>query len=468
MVDSQALRQFVNGKWDAEIIPLLIDYIKIPCKSPHFDHEWDRNGHIDQAVELAENWVKSQPVRGLHVEVIRIDGRTPVLFFEVQGDIGGTVLMYGHLDKQPEMVGWSEGLGPWSPKIIDEKLYGRGGADDGYSVFASITAVSALQQQGEPLPRIVGLIECCEESGSYDLPYYLRSLSSRIGDVDLVIGLDSGCGNYDQLWLTTSLRGMVAGTLHVEVLSEGVHSGDASGIVPSSFRIARSVLSRLEDEQTGSIIDSNFCVEIPENRLAEAELAGQIIGPSLLDRFPFEASVQPMTQNFTEAVLNRTWRPFLSVIGADHIPPIVDAGNVLRPKTSLKLSLRIPPTVDAEVATKKLKQLLEENPPYGAIVRFEPDQSATGWNAPTTSKWLYAALQSASEEVFGKDVAMMGEGGTIPFMGMLGDFFPQAQFVITGVLGPKSNAHGPNEFLHLPYAKRLTEAVALVLAQFPR
>ncbi len=451
-----------------EIVPRLVEYIRIPCKSPHFDPDWQANGHIDAAVALAQTWCRTQPLPGMQLEVLRLPGRTPVLFFDIPGSLPGTVLLYGHLDKQPEMVGWRSDLGPWEPVIEAGKLYGRGGADDGYAVFAALAAILALQAQGVAHARCVGLIECCEESGSYDLPAYLEQLRSRLGKVDLVIGLDSGCGNYEQLWVTTSLRGLAAGTLTVQVLTEGVHSGDASGLVPSSMRIARLLLDRLEDPSTGNIRPAEFHCDIPSERAEQAQAAGAILGESVYRKFPFAGDTKAMVTDFGEAVLNRTWRPFLAVVGADGLPAIKDAGNVLRPKTALKLSLRLPPLVDGQQATRDLKRILEADPPHGAGVTFEPDQGASGWGAPPIAAWLKTALEQASQAHFGRPAAMMGEGGTIPFMAMLGKQFPAAQFLITGVLGPKSNAHGPNEFLHIAYAQKLTACVAQVLAAHAR
>ena len=465
-LDARSVEEFVSRKWDNDVVPQLVEYIRIPCKSPHFDADWAGNGHLDKALALAEAWSRAQRIPGMKLEVVRLAGRTPLIFFELAGEAPGTILMYGHLDKQPEMTGWKEGYGPWTPVLHEGKLYGRGGADDGYAIFACMLALSALREQRIAHARIVGLIECCEESGSYDLPAYLDALGSRIGTVDLVIGLDSGCGNYEQLWMTTSLRGIAAGTLSVEVLNEGVYSGDASGVVPSSFRIARQLLDRLEDSKTGRILPKEFHCDIPAERSQQATLAGQTLGDAMLTRFPFAGKTQPMTREHGEAVLNRTWRPFLSVIGADFIPAIKDAGNVLRPKTALKLSLRIPPLIDGRRATADLKRILEADPPHGATVKFESDQSATGWHAPGTAPWLKAAVDAASKQFYGKPAMMMGEGGTIPFMAMLGKSFPKAQFLITGVLGPKSNAHGPNEFLHVPYAKKLTACVAAVIAGY--
>ncbi len=457
----------ISRFWDEEIVPALVEYIRIPAKSPHFDRDWRKSGHIEAAVQLAARWCGKHALRGMKMEIVRLGERTPVLLLEIdaQGkNSKGNILLYGHLDKQPEMVGWREGLGPWIPKIENGKLYGRGGADDGYAVFAAISALKALQDEGRPHARCVALIECCEESSSYDLQAYLDHLAPRIGAPDLVVGLDSGCGNYEQLWGTASLRGLVNGVLSVEVLGEGVHSGDASGVVASSFRIARAVLERLEDSATGVLKDKAFHAAVPAERIEQAKLAAGVLGEELWRKFPFVQGMRPMHGELAELVLNRTWRPMLAVIGAEGLPLPANAGNVLRPKTELALSLRLPPTVDAQAAARRLKEILEADPPYGARVRFEIGQAATGWHAPRTASWLEQVLNESSKTHFGKPVMWMGEGGTIPFMAMLGAKFPQAQFFITGVLGPHSNAHGPNEFLHLDYAKRLTACVADVIA----
>ena len=464
---SAALIDRISRHWDAEIVPQLIDYVRIPAKSPHFDPSWEANGHIESVISLAERWVRAQPVRGLIVEIVRLPGRTPVLVFEAPAttqDAKGTVLLYGHLDKQPEMTGWREGFGPWIPVIEEGRLYGRGSADDGYAVFAALSAIAALDAEGAPHARCVAIIETCEESGSYDLPAYLEALAPRLGPVEFVIGLDSGCGDYERLWVTTSLRGLAAGTLTVEVLTEGVHSGDASGIVPSSFRIARHLLDRLEDSATGWIRPSSFHAQIPPERVEQAGAAAAIMGDIVFRKYPFARGTTPMIGERAEAILNRTWRPALSIIGAEGLPPIASAGNVLRPRTSLQLSLRLPPTTDGERATQDMKALLEADPPHGAAVRFQAEPPGTGWNAPATVRWLSDALETASQTHYRKSAAAMGEGGTIPFMAMLGRHFPAAQFLITGVLGPGANAHGPNEFLHVPYAKKLTACVADVLS----
>ena len=482
-VPSQVLQpelalQRVSQAWDSDIVRQLTDYIAIPAKSPTFAADWAELGLLDTVVRNAAAWVESQKVEGLTLEIVRLEGRTPVLFFEIaatQPHATDTVLMYGHLDKQPEFSGWRSDLGPWTPKYEDGKLYGRGGADDGYAVYASIAAVQELKRQNVPHPRIVGLIETCEESGSRDLLPYIDALKPRMGNVALVVCLDSGAGNYDQFWLTTSLRGNITGTLKVEVLTEGVHSGDASGLVPSSFRILRQVLERLEDSASGRLLPPGLHCDTPAERVAQARATAAILGDDLFKRFPWvhydcggrEQSVLPMTDDPVDALLARTWRPTLSVTGAEGLPPPREAGNVLRPYTAFKLSLRLPPLVDAAQAVQQLKALLEDNAPYQARVTFESLGAATGWNAPDSAPWFAQALHAASHAHFGAPCGYIGQGGTIPLMNQLSQGFPSAQMMVCGVLGPRSNAHGPNEFLHVPYAKRLTAAVAEVIARMP-
>jgi acetylornithine deacetylase/succinyl-diaminopimelate desuccinylase-like protein len=478
LLDAAEALVHASRQWDGDIVRQLTDYIAIPAKSPGFDKDWARHGYLETVLRNAAAWVEAQNVEGLTLEIVRLPGRTPVLFFEIAATrpaAGQTVLMYGHLDKQPEFTGWRNDLGPWTPKYEDGKLYGRGGADDGYAVYASIAAVQALKAQKVPHPRIVGLIETCEESGSYDLLPYVDALRTRLGDVGLVICLDSGAGNYDQLWLTTSLRGMASGTLKVQILTEGVHSGDASGLVPSSFRILRQVLDRLEDSKTGRLLPASFHCDIPAERLEQARATAAILGDEVYKRFPWAhadcgGSVQsalPTTTDPVQALINRTWTPTLSVTGAEGFPSLQDAGNVLRPYTAFKLSLRLPPLVDAASAVQELKTLLEDNAPYQAVVTFESNGGATGWNAPDTAPWFRQALDSASQSHFGAPCGFIGQGGTIPLMNMLSQGFPTSQMMVCGVLGPRSNAHGPNEFLHVPYAKRLTAAVAEVIARMP-
>ncbi len=466
-MDTARLSRFVSDLWDKEVVSQLTDYIRIPNKSPMFDAKWREHGHMHAALKLMETWARAKlaAIPGATLEVLELEGRTPLIYIDVPGTGNDSVMLYGHMDKQPEMTGWNEGLGPWTPVLRGDRLYGRGGADDGYAIFGCVSALLALHEQNVPHARCVVLIEACEESGSYDLPFYVNHLAERIGSPTLVVCLDSGCGNYDQLWLTTSLRGMTGGNLTVQVLDEGVHSGDASGVVPDCFRILRELLSRLEDSTTGRIKPNELYVDIPAERVEQAKLSAGVLGDDIYDKFPWAGGTQPVTHDLAELVLNRTWRPQLAITGMDGIPALADAGNVLRPLTSAKLSLRVPPTLNGAKAGEFLKKLLEADPPHGAKVTFEVEKDGSGWNAPALSPWLAQAVDAASREYFGAPATYMGEGGSIPFMGMLGEKFPRAQFLITGVLGPHSNAHGPNEFLHIPTGKKVSMVVADVVAR---
>jgi len=468
-MDHKRLTNSIDGAWE-EITERLIAYVRIPNKSPLFDPDWERNGYMEQAVDLMADWCRAQPLPGAVVEVRRLAGRTPLLLVDIPGELPGCVLLYGHLDKQPEFTGWLEGLGPWEPVVRDGKLYGRGAADDGYAVFSSLTAIAALKAQQVRLPRCLVLIEACEESGSVDLPAHLEALGATLGEPSLVVCLDAECGNYEQVWCTTSLRGNLVGTLRVRVLTEGVHSGMATGIAPTPFRILAQLLARLENPVTGDLLLDELQVPLPADRRAQAVAAARVLGDEVAARLPWAMGVNALSNDPTELIINNTWRATLAVTGAEGLPPLQSAGNVLLPEVACKLSLRLPPTCDPARAAQAVCEVLERDPPYGAQVSFSAGSGAAtgGWNAPTFAPWLEEAITQASRAVFGREAVNIGCGGTIPFMGMLGERFPKTQFFITGVLGPHANAHGPNEFLHLDYARRLTACVSLVLAEHAR
>lgn len=458
------IQNSVDRQWQDSIIEQLTAYVRIPNKSPMFDPEWEKHGYIDAAANLIADWCRKQPVEGMKVEVRRLPGLTPIVLVDVPGEVPDCVLLYGHLDKQPEFTGWLPGLAPWEPVIRDGKLYGRGGADDGYAAFSSLAAIVALKQQRVPLPRCVILIEASEESGSIHLPAHLKALGENLGQPSLVVCLDAEAGNYDQVWCTTSLRGNLVGELRVRMLTEGVHSGMGTGIAATPFRVAQQLLARLENPVNGDILIEDLQVAIPRDRHAQITAAAKVLGDAVARKVPFVQGAQPLSNDPAELLINTTWRATLAVTGADGLPPTQNAGNVLLPEVTLKLSLRLPPTTDPKVAADAVKAVLERDPPYGAQVTFKAGAGSPGWNAPAFAPWLEESISAASREVFGKDAVSVGSGGTIPFMGMLGEQFPETQFFITGVLGPQSNAHGPNEFLHIDYAQKLTACVALVLA----
>jgi acetylornithine deacetylase/succinyl-diaminopimelate desuccinylase-like protein len=462
MITAQ-LTAHIDSFWDREILPALQAYIRIPNESPLFDPDWQAHGHMQRAVTLVADWIRRQQIPGGNLQVLQDGDRTPLLLVEFPGDTPETVLMYGHLDKQPPMVGWREDLDAWTPHLDAQgRLYGRGAADDGYAVFAALATVKALKDHGQPHGRIVILIECSEESGSGDLPHYIDTYADRLGTPSLVICLDSGCGNYEQLWSTTSLRGLASLNLTVKVLREGVHSGLAGGVVPSPFMIVRQLLERLEDVHTGAIRLRELHVPIPDERIRQAAQAADVLGRAIIDDFPLLEQVQVLAEDPVELLLNNSWRPALSVTGQEGMPSVTHAGNVLLPELSYKLSMRLPPTLDADKATAAVTRVLEAEPPFGAHVSVT-GSGASGWNAPPLAPWLAEATEASSREFFGKESCSLGLGGSIPFMAMLGERFPQAQFLITGVLGPHANAHGPNEFLHTPYAKRLNGCMVRIV-----
>jgi acetylornithine deacetylase/succinyl-diaminopimelate desuccinylase-like protein len=463
-MDLERLRASVRKTWDESILERLIAYVRIPNKSPLFDPQWESHGHMEAAVQLMAQWCRAQPIPGMRVDIHRLPGRTPLLLVDIPGELPGSVLLYGHLDKQPEFTGWLPGLGPWEPVVKDGKLYGRGGADDGYAVFSSLTAIAALKEQNIKLARCVLLIEACEESGSVDLPAHLDALGDAIGDPSLVICLDAECGNYDQVWCTTSLRGNLSGKLRVKVLTEGVHSGMATGIAPTPFRIVSQILARVESPVTGDLLLEELQANIPQDRRAQVTAAARVLGDTVAGKLPWATGVKPISNDPVELIINSTWRATLAVTGADGLPPVGSAGNVLLPELTFKLSLRLPPTTDPARAGKALRETLERDPPYGVQVKFESDGGTAGWNAPAFAPWLEESIARASQEIYGRDAVHIGCGGSIPFMGMLGARFPRTQFFITGVLGPHANAHGPNEFLHIEYATQLTACVSIVLA----
>ena len=468
-LDHNAVAAHVGDAWDRDVLPTLQDYIRIPNVSVAFDRGWAEAGHMTRATELLRRFAEHRAkglLEGATVEVQEVPGCTPLLLVDVPATAGGsadrTVLLYGHLDKQPPFEGWRPGLGPWTPVLEGDRLYGRGAADDGYALFSALTALEAVRAGGGEHDHVVVLIEASEESGSPDLPAHLQALGDRLGIPDLVVALDSWCGDWDRLWVTTSLRGLINMTLRVQVLAEGIHSGSAGGVVPSSFRILRRLLSRLEDDATGAVLLPELHVEVPEHRRRQIADTAPELG-NFARRFPLAGTTRPMGSTTEEMLLARTWGPALEVVGLEGAPTPAEAGNVLRPWTAAKLSMRVPPTADAQQAAAAIVRRLAEDPPSGAVVTVAPGTAERGWHAPPEPPWLLEAIDRASTAAFGRPHRALGEGGTIPFMGMLGRRFPEAKFLITGVLGPDTNAHGPNEFLHLPTARRVTEAVAHVL-----
>ena len=459
-------RDLIESRFLTDAVPELSAYVAIPCLSPAFDPLWEETGAIDEAVTTFASWAKKRRLAAHAVQVSRLESRTPCLVVDVAAFRGGagTTLLYGHLDKQPPLGDWSEGLDPFRAERKGDLLFGRGTADDGYALFSSLLALEALEAEGTPHGRCIVLIEASEESGSPDLTAHLDALTPKFPAIDLVVCLDSGALDYERLWVTTSLRGNIVLTLSVDVLDHGVHSGEASGVVPSSFRIVRQLLDRIEDAQTGAIMIPELQVQVPAHHLAAAASLSRELNDPLAHHFPTVAGLELMGRDGAERLIRQSWAATLSVIGMSGAPEPEDAGNVLRPSTTVKLSIRTPPSVDVVQAHRAVVAALRADPPSGAHVRVLEETPAQGWQAPEPARWLSDALDAASKESFGHAPGFLGEGGSIPFLAELGSRFPAAHFVVTGVLGPNSNAHGPDESLHLPAAIGVTNSIASVLA----
>ncbi len=459
-------QEFLNV-WNQSTEQALKDFIEVQALSPDFDHEWQKTGLLQKALEQADAWLKKQDIKGLKTEIIQAEGFTPCLLVEVAA-FGGkpckeTVFMYGHLDKQPPNIGWDADKNPWKAVIQEGKLYGRGGADDGYSFYCQLSAIKALQNLGLPHPRCVGLFETAEESGSQHYPEYVKELKQRIGKVGFIVAFDSNCGDYERLWITKSLRGMLGGVLEVKVLENGMHSGDASGVVPCSFLIARRLLERVEDSSTGTVKGAVFHAKISKDLHKDCHKIAKVMGKKFFDAYPWAGSTRPLHKTVEESIIHRNWYPELSISGADGLPSVEEAGNVLRPFTRLKIGIRLPPTVNAPKASAALEKILTSKPPYGAQVSYTPTVQSDGWTAGKVAPWLDKVFSKVSKELWKKDFCYQGMGGSIPLLNSLAAEWPRAQFMVAGTLGPKSNAHGPNEFLHIDYAQKLATSFAYII-----
>jgi acetylornithine deacetylase/succinyl-diaminopimelate desuccinylase-like protein len=465
----------IEKLWIEKVKATLDEYMAIPNVSPAFDSNWKTNGHIDNVISLFEKFAKQNAPVNATVKVQEIENRTPLLVVDVPArnyDGDDVVLIYGHSDKQPPMKNWRDGIEPFAANYIGDRLYGRGGADDGYAIFSALLAMSYLEENDITHARFVLVIEASEESGSPDLPAHLEvldsSLAKPLGEVSLVVCLDSGCLDYEHLWITQSLRGLLQVNLEVKVLDQGTHSGGAGGIVPSAFHILRELLDRIAEPGTGELKLKELHMDIPKFVKAGASNTAEILGTVQAHGLPFADGVKPLKEEVRDQLISNTYRPALEIIGIEGLPDIQNAGNVLRDKIEVALSFRLPPEVDPQTAANAVIEELKKNPPFDAQVRVETDSLASGWAAPQSQDWLNHAFRVSSNMYFGNTHQVMGEGGTIPFMAMLGQKYPKSQFMVTGVLGPESNAHGPNEFLDLPTAYKVTGALAGVLQSHGR
>jgi len=469
-MDKREIEPFVSRTFEKDVVPALMNFIRIPNCSPSYDKDWQTNGFQEQAALYIKEWVESQNMQNTYVHILQEKNRTPFIYIEVEAtkkDDSRSILMYGHFDKQPPLDGWSDGLGPRTPVIKDNHLYGRGGADDGYGVFAAVTAVKCAQAHNWPLPRITIIIEGAEESYTQDLEFYVDFLKDEIGNPSLIVCLDSGCEDYKRLWVTSSLRGLISVNLKVSLLSQGVHSGIFGGLVAESFMVLRNLMDRIEDPLTAKILLEDLFVEIPENRRNEIKEVVKILAKDVINNIPFEAGVKPLSEDMEELVVNNTWKPYLCVLGADGFPEASTAGNVLRPFTQVKLSIRLPPMVDSAKGGQKVVEVLTSNPPYNAVVEAKITDTCDGWNMSNFSERLKNITNTASQRFYaGNEIQYNGEGGSIPFVQILNNKYKNSDFLVLGVTGPGSNIHGLDENLDLDFCRRLICCLAYVLSDY--
>ncbi len=454
--------QTIHSLLRGHSLDALCDFVRIPCKSSDFDPDWESNGLLKKACETAASWAQKL-LPDAKFEVLTAPNKTPALFFDIPASSPSytkSALIYGHLDKQPEAQGWTQGREPFVPSLEGEALYGRGAADDGYSFYSAITAVCALRTANIDHCRVVGLIETDEESGSGDMQFWLEQIQHRCGDVSLILVLDGTAADYERMWMTTSFRGCINLTLNVQVLSQAVHSGSASGIVPDSFRIARFLLERIEDSRTGEILLPELTHPIEEERLQQIKATSEILGETVLTEFPWHKKTHAAQDTVFDNLVTRGFKPQMCIVGAEGLPPISQAGRVIRTQTSLALSLRTPPQVDTENALKAISKTLTQDAPYGAEITITDSSAGNGWSAKVGCHWFDKALDISAREVFGQPVAQNCDGASIPTLSLLQSYFQDAQMLVTGVLGPGSNAHGPDEMLRLDYLDKLTGVIA--------
>ena len=461
------LKQTIDKIWDTRALPALMDFIRIPCKSTAFDPHWESNGYLNQACTFISAWVKQQLPQA-SCEIIQEPGKTPCLWLDVpayHAQTDNTVAFYGHLDKQPEASGWSEGLGPWTPVIRDGKLFGRGCSDDGYSVFLMISALVSLREQGLGHPHCVGIFETQEESGSIDLPHYLTALKERFNHPISLFVLDNQCCDYQRLWLNTSLRGVISAVLRVKTLHHNVHSGTYSGILPDAFAIAQHLLSRIHEPLSGRVLLDSFHTQIPENRKKQLLQAAKLLEASTSYYPPLLDGVQTKTTSVFDSIYNSTWEPALTVTAIDGLANLNQAANVVPKEIALKLSIRIPPNIDLARAIQDLEKTVTQNVPFHASVTLEDIRQGSGWTPPLTAQnqETERLLNTCSQSVFHEDVAFSATGGSISIIPEFEKCLPGTSIMLLGVLGPGSNAHGPDESLNIEYVKKLTNVLSLYL-----
>lgn len=469
MVTTADLSEHVRIGWTGEHLAALSAFVAIPSVSPAFDSAWERSGALAAAVDLVADWFTDRTaLPGVRAHRLRINGRTPLLIVDIpafdpdQADgPHRTVLAYGHLDVQPAGGGWTV-TDPFRPVVRESRLYGRGAGDDKYVPLAVVAALEALRAANQAHPQVILLLETSEESSSVDLPAHLAAHGGLLGQPDLIVCLDTFVPDTSRLWHSTSMRGIVVADLSVAVAREGLHSGLVGGVVPSSFRLLRALLDRIENSSTGACLLPSLHADVPAGHCDALRRQAERSRPPA-SGLPLLPGVRPLSGDPLAQLLAQSWEPSVAYVGMDGMPATGAAGSVLRASTTVRLSIRLPPTVRAIDAVAALRATLEADPPAGATVRLDVHGAEDGWST-TVPEGLGVLLDEAGVAGYGARAAECGGGATIPPLGILARRFPEAAIVPLGLVTPSCNPHGPDEHIDLDSAERLTIALATLLA----
>jgi acetylornithine deacetylase/succinyl-diaminopimelate desuccinylase-like protein len=394
--NAEATAAYVEKWWADWYVKGLCEFIEIPNLSPMFDAEFYTNGTTQAAAKHVDDYINKLEIKGITKHSFTPEGKPPMYVYVVEANGNDkNVMCYGHLDKQPWMMPWREGLGPTKAVIEGDFLYGRGGADDGYAPFSCALAIKNLQVQGLPHPRFALVLETEEESGSPNLLELLALSKEAIGTPDIMFCMDSGAFNWDQLWMTSSLRGIICLDVQIDCAHGGYHSGEVGGIVPETMRIMRHLLDRIDDSKTGMCCEALNC-EIPERFKTEAKFMAELSGPEMYKKYHVCEGVDCMhEEGIDQMYLNNTWRANMAITGAAGLPAIQTAGNVCRPSTSMRLSIRLPPKVNPDDAYAAVTKLLTTDVPYNAKVICTSQGKGQGWCMGELSPWLTEGIMKA-------------------------------------------------------------------------
>ena len=472
-MDTELLKKYVDKQFTLNILPNLMNFIRIPNLSPLFDPNWKTNGYLFKAANLIVSYAKSLNIKNAEINLLQDSGHTPMVFIEIPAsrkNDNRTVIFYGHYDKQPYGTGWDKDKSPTNPVIVDGRLYGRGSADDGYASFSILTAIKTCQEFNCLMPRICCLFEGAEESTDADLKYYFDKLIPILGDnVVAFIPLDSGCPDYDRLWMANSLRGIVDIDVNIQTLDQESHYGpEASGIIAENLFLMRKIYDGLVDSTNGEFKLEEFKIaedKIPAIVMEQMQKEIEIVGDNFIKNIPLYEGVSPLKTDVKELMINNRWKPSCFILGIDNCPKTEDRGFGVSSGINVRMSIRIPPTVDKNKAIEALKKALSDNIYFGAQVKLGYLDYGEGVLLANMSNKVKNILNKASLEFFGNESVFTGVGGSIPFIGYFQSKYPNTDIICTGIVGSDSHEHGPNENLNIEACKKMVCVLCYFLSK---